>query len=422
MKDENPSVSHLLLLLLTLAQLCTSLTIDSSAFTQLYVIPFASLIGDHADGSLTHPYSSIQQALDHIEQQNYRDINAQRSKTINLYPTHYFVNTLRFTHAHSHTRLTTMNSDVIDFYEEIATRDHTLRRLSKASISGGIPVTGWTQVATNTYNAVVSQPIFVNQLFADNRRVVRSRVPMNLSDYLYYAAPLNDSQQGRCGFQYQPGQFDYKSLTDAMVVVYHSWTTSHHYIDHLIPDNNTLILTNPSGFPLGMFPIQGNKRFHIENLCEALIPNSFCFVNATKTVTLMTDGSYDPNKVQMITSVNEFVVQVAGIDANQPVTDIIIDNVAIQHSAWNIDRNEVTDEQATAFLQSAPLYIANATHIIVSNTEVSHTGSYGIWIREGTTNINIMNSLVTDTGSGGIRNRSTHFSYTHSYEIDQYYF
>jgi hypothetical protein len=117
----------------------------------------------------------------------------------------------------------------------------------------------------------------------------------------------------------------------------------------------------------------------------------------------MTDGSYDPTKVQIIASVYEFVVLIAGEDVNKSASDIIIDNVAIQHSAWNIDRTQQADYQATAFLESAPLYIANATSIIISDVEVSHTGSYGVWIKEGTFNINILNSLVTDTGAGGIR-------------------
>ncbi len=51
---------------------------------------------------------------------------------------------------------------------------------------------------------------------------------MNQTAYLQYAASLNDSNLASYGFQYVPGQFDYKSLSDAMVVVYHSWTTSHH--------------------------------------------------------------------------------------------------------------------------------------------------------------------------------------------------
>ncbi|UJR12495.1 hypothetical protein I4U23_016670 [Adineta vaga] len=371
--------------------------------TQLYVVPFSSFLGNDADGSLTHPYLSIQQALDHVERSCHHDNTAMRRTKINLYPTYHFAGTLRFNQAHSHIRLTTMNVEDTVFYEELAAREHTYQRLPAASISGGIPITGWTLAGNNTYKAVVAQPVFVNQLFVENRRIVRTRIPVNQSEYLQYAAPLQDPNQARYGFQYAIGQFDSWSLDDAMVVVYHSWTTSHHYIDQTIPSNRTVLFTNPSDLPIGTYPIQGQRRFHVENLCISLVPNSFCFENATKTVYLMTDGSYDPMKVQVITPVNEFIVLVAGTDVTKPVEDIVIDNVAIQHSAWNIGRTQQADYQAASFLTSAPLYIANATSIIISDVEVSHTGSYGVWIREGTTDINIINSLITDTGAGGIR-------------------
>jgi parallel beta-helix repeat protein len=376
---------------------------SSSLSAHLYVVPFSSLLVDDNNGSLTQPYSSLQQALDHIEREYHRDINSVRRTTIYLYPTYHFLNTIHLTQAHSHIRVTTMNTTDVVFYEKLAAQEHTHQRLSRAIISGGVPITGWTQVSGNTYSAVVSSLTFVNQLFINNQRIVRTRVPTNYSNYLYYAASLNGSTQARYGFQYQPGQFDYKSLVDAMVVVYHSWTTSHHYIDQLITENNTVLFSNPSNFPIGASVIQGQKRFHIENLCEALTPNSFCFVNKTKTVYLMTDGSYDPTKTQIITPVYEFVVKIAGEDVKKPVKNIIISNVAIQHSAWNINRTEQADKQAAAFLTSAAVYIANATSIIISDVEVSHTGSYAVWIKEGTSSINVINSLVTDTGAGGIR-------------------
>jgi parallel beta-helix repeat protein len=296
-----------------------------------------------------------------------------------------------------------MNAKDIAYYTRLIASEYTQRRLPTASISGGIPVTNWTHVSGNTFSATLSLPVFVTQLFVDNQRIVRTRVPMNHSDYLYYAASLNNSVLARRGFQYVPGQFDYKSLDDAMVIVYHSWTESHHYIDKLITSNHTIFFTNPANYAIGRWVIQGQKRFHIENLCEALAPNSFCFVNKTKTIYLMTDGSYDPMKTRIIAPVNEYVVIIAGEDVNKPVEDIIVNNVAIQHGAWNISRTERADRQAAAFLPYAALYIANATSITISNIEISHTGSYGVWIREGTTNINFINSLVTDTGAGGIR-------------------
>ena len=379
-----------------------SLQDTSLTSRQLYVVPFSSLFVSNSDGSLERPFQSIQQALDHIEFGYCHNKTLPYRTTINLYPTYHFVDTIHFRHDHSHTRLTTMNANDTDFYKTQTSPRHAVRMLPTASISGGVLVTNWTHVSGNTYSAVVPELTFVNQLFVNNQRFVRSRVPMNFSDYLHYVAPLNDSKLARYGFQYASGQFDYKSLIDAMVVVYHSWTESHHYIDRLLTENNTVLFTNPSNYPIGQFLIQGQHRFHIENLCEALVPNSFCFVNETKTIYLMTNGSYDPTTVEIITSVNEIVVELVGDDVTKPVEDVIIDNVAIQHGAWNITRHEQADTASARFLKSTALFIANATSIVISNVEISHTGSYGLRIKEGTSNIDYMNSLVTDTGAGGI--------------------
>ncbi len=115
-----------------------------------YVVSFPSLIGNDGDGSLSHPYSSLQQALDHIENEYYHGINSVRRTTINLYPTHHFVDTIHFTQARYHTHLTTMSVKDSAFYDEIAAQEHSHRRLSKASISGGMSITGWTQMSGNT--------------------------------------------------------------------------------------------------------------------------------------------------------------------------------------------------------------------------------------------------------------------------------
>ncbi|UJR14456.1 hypothetical protein I4U23_001453 [Adineta vaga] len=375
----------------------------TALINELYVVPFPLLFGDNADGSFTRPYSSLQQALDHIERNYYCRMTSSRRATIYLYPVHHYVDPIRFRQVHSHTRLTTMNVNDVMLYQKQIFSKYVHRLLPKASVSGGIPVTGWISMGGNVYQANVTTSVFINQLFVNTQRIPRTRVPMNPSTYLQYEAPLSDPNQARYGFHYADGQFDSSwPLNDTMVVVYHSWTTSHHYIDKL-DSNRTILFTNPSDRPIGAAVAQGQRRFHVENMCTALSANTFCFVSATKTVYLATDGSYDPNQSEIITPINEIVMTVAGDDVTNPVEDIIINNIVIQHSAWNIDRTQQADAQAASFLTYASLYIANATAIIISDIEISHTGSYGVWIKEGTTNINILNSLVTDTGAGGIR-------------------
>jgi len=380
-----------------------AVTIDPSKTNNFYVVPFSKLFTNLSDGSLTHPYSSIEQALHQIEIDYHSNINASQRITtyINLYPTSYFLEkTLHLNRYHSNTHLTTMSSVHADLYDNLSDQHH---RLTKARISGGMVLSNWTSIGNNTYTTVVPSSVYANQLFINNQRIGRARVPADHSEYLQFAAPLNNSVQARYGFQYVPGQFDYKSLTDAMVVVYHSWTTSSHFIDRLFPENNTILFTNPSDRPIGVFTVQGNRRFYVENLCETLTSNSFCFVNETKTIYLMTDGSYDPTKAEIITPINDIVLLISSDTPYKPVENISLTNVAIQHSTWNLGRYEQADGFAVAFTTTAALYIANASSLIISSIEISHTGLYGAWIEQGTTNIDFLDSYITDTGAGGIR-------------------
>jgi len=394
------------ILILLLLLIANSSSIN--ALNQLYVVPFASLLSNESDGSFAYPYSSVQQALNHIE----RNITTTDRITINLYPTYYFIDeTINFNRAHSHTRLTTMNLTDVSSFDNLVTHKHTYKKLSRATLSGGIAVTNWMPIGNNTYSAIVTDPtIYVNQLFMNDVRVMRTRVPTNQSDYLRYAASLNDSTQALYGFQYVPGQFDFKSLADAMVVVYHSWTESHHYIDHLNTENNTVVFTNPSNEPIGKYVAQGQRRFQIENVYEALVPNSFCFVNQSRTIYLMTDGSYDPNKQQMIAPAQQIVLTLSGNDTSHPIEDVIVDNIVIHHGAWNIRRNQKADAGAAEFLNAAALWISYARDIVVSDIEISHTGAYGLSISLGTTDINFMNSFINDTGAGGIMSGSWSFT------------
>ena len=116
----------------------------------------------------------------------------------------------------------------------------------------------------------------------------------------------------------------------------------------------------------------------------------------------MTNDSYDPTKVEIITPVNEFVLMLADDSVYNPIEDVIVNNVIIKHGAWNIDRTEQVDAAAAAFLRFTAFVVANASSIVISNIEISHTGCYGLWINAGTEMINFMNSHITDTGAGGI--------------------
>lgn len=109
--------SILLLLLLLL------IDVNISISTELHVVPFASLVDNNNDGSLENPYTSLQQALNHVEGDYDRNIDSIHRVTIHLYPTYHFVSTIRLGESHSHIRLTTMTDIDIAFYDKLFVRN-----------------------------------------------------------------------------------------------------------------------------------------------------------------------------------------------------------------------------------------------------------------------------------------------------------
>ena len=370
--------------------------------------------------SLSSPpsiYSSIETALTAVEQwRNFTDNNATTRLTLHLYPTTHYLTTgpLRLTTTHSNLRLTTMSPSLQRRLLHSSHSPHS--PTARATISGGIafPAANWTRVgSSNVYTAPLPRHVTgpVNQLFSGSgQRIPRTRLPLNFSDYYQYNQSLTDDQQARYGFVYNDNQFDLSAadIANCMVVVYHSWTASRHYIDQLYTANSTVMFTNPSDRPIGYFGVQAQKRFHIENVCDvtdALQPNTFCYNNLTRTVTLATDG-YDPTDPTLPLIVTPFVqsvMQLVGFGPDQPLTNVLIDNINLQHSGWAIERTQQADSQSVSWSSTAGLMLQYADQVLVSNVALSHHGVYGIYLQEGTSAVTVIDCSISDTGAGGIR-------------------
>ena len=421
-----PSSLFALLLLVLFCVYAAALS-ASPLLSHVYVVPhhiplsplerFSSILRS----SSTAPSSifpTIEAALTYIEQQrSSTDGGLTAHVTVHLYPTTHVLTDgpLRLTTAHSHLRLTTMTPSL---QRRLLHPSHVLSRsVDRATISGGIafPASNWTRVGkSNVYTTPLPRHVTgpVNQLFTGNgQRIPRTRLPLDYSDYYHYNHSLADQQQARYGFVYSEGQFNLSDadLSNCMVVVYHSWTASRHYVDRVYPSNRTVMFSNPAGAFIGYFIEQAQKRFHIENVCDAphaLQPNTFCYNNITRTVILATDGSYDPtdpNLPPLRTPFVQSVMQLVGFGPEQPLTNVLIDNINVEHSGWAIDRTQQADSQSVSWSTTAGLMLQYANQVLVSNVALTHHGLYAIYLQEGTSAVTITDCTISDLGAGGIR-------------------
>jgi hypothetical protein len=104
--------------------------------------------------------------------------------------------------------------------------------------------------------------IYPHSLFINDQRRNRARSPIR-----YWVQPV--APNSRIGFIFSGNDLiQYDNLDDAHVIIYHTWTASHHYIKEINTANKSVIFTNPTRMPIG-YNENGN-RYYIENVLEEL--------------------------------------------------------------------------------------------------------------------------------------------------------
>jgi hypothetical protein len=148
-------------------------------------------------------------------------------------------------------------------------------------VSGGRPITGWQKgpgaLWTTVVPGVKEGRWYFHQLFVNGEHRTRARTP-NVG-YLYTEgtlAPFNHLKwsdpkiKAKRGFRFREGDIKrWKNFDDAIIVIYHSWTTSIHHITELDPQERIVMLAPPSVWPIGYW-WEYNTRFQVENIFEAL--------------------------------------------------------------------------------------------------------------------------------------------------------
>eukprot|EP01083_Nonionella_stella_P007294 21102_1 len=192
-----------------------------------------------------------------------------------------------------------------------------------------------------------------------------------------------------------------------MVLVYEHWTSSYHQVKNIdyVPSSGRITLTLNTCPSQYVNDAASGNRFYLLNNVHLLRNNNQFYYNRTNmNLYLLTNATITTSEPVRFAKDAE-VITMKGESADNKVERIMLKGLHLKYSA--IDFNDclagVCMDQSASFLQTATVHTMNVYGIILDSVDVSQTGGYAIWLDEGTTNTQVINSKIYHVGAGGIR-------------------
>jgi hypothetical protein len=282
--------------------------------------------------------------------------------------------------------------------------------------SGGVPISGWKKAEGPLWTAVVPEVRdhrdYFRQLFVNGQRCTPARLPNEGATYRAAGpgVPLKDRNAARkdpktkISLRYQNEDLKpWANLDEAVVVVYHAWTTSRHRFQSLDPKDRLVTFTGPSGWPMGYW--ENNQRYYVENVREGLdAPGEFYLDPKTGVLTYYPRPGEEMPQVQAVLPVAEELLRVEGdAAAGKTVAHLRFEGLGFQHTRWDMPKAALVDGQAAAFLKSAAVHFLGARHCVLYRCEIAHTGGYALWFERGSKDNRAEQCHLHDLGAGGVR-------------------
>ncbi len=285
----------------------------------------------------------------------------------------------------------------------------------KAILTGGVPITGWRKGAGPLWTAVIPQVKegrwYFRSLFVDGKRAAPARTPNEGATFPARSLQPMDRKGNphtganaacRLGLRYQDDQImPWSNLDDAIVVVYHAWTTSRHHIASVDAAHKIVHFTNPSNWPVGWWD---KPRYYVENVHEALdAPGEFYLDRKTGVLSYCPRPGEDMTAVQVVAPRPEMLLQLEG-DAShgRPIEHLRIEGIGFEYTDWVMPRNEVVDGQSAMFLKTATVLVRGARDCVVERCEIAHIGGYALRLEHGCKDNRVVQCHMHDLGAGGV--------------------
>jgi hypothetical protein len=258
-----------------------------------------------------------------------------------------------------------------------------------------------------------SKPWRFEQLWVNGVRATRARTPNGfwshaLGKHTYGTDPKTGSEAdlSRRAFRPSPSDFDLLSrlspeeIRNVVVVAYHSWETSRHWIAGLDRERRALVVAG-SGAAWPFFQWGPNQRYHLENYIGAMDVPGEWLLDSRGVIHYLPRAGEDLRKAEVVAPIAEQFIRIEG-DASRPVRHLRFSGLVFRHSRYVLPPEGHSEPQAESGVP-AVVMADFAHHVHFEQCEIGHIGIYGVWFRRGCVECSLRRTLIHDMGAGGVR-------------------
>lgn len=283
----------------------------------------------------------------------------------------------------------------------------------KPILSAGRKVVNWVPAGEGLWETYLPEvhdgKWYFHQLFVNNERRIRARTPND--GYLRTAGPLAEnfkredrSPENRIGFRFADGDIRaWGNPDDIQIILFHAWTTSHHWINTLDTVNRTVRFTAPSRWPPAFWEVR--QRYILENFREALDePGEWYLNRSTGRLMYFPLPGEDMSKAVCIAPRHKEVLRLEGDpDGGKWIEYLTFRGLSFQHSDWDLAKDNSADGQNHRDMKSQAVFARGLRYSAFEKCEITRVGAYALWLERGCQHNLIQHCHVHDLGAGGLR-------------------
>lgn len=278
-------------------------------------------------------------------------------------------------------------------------RNHPITIIGGKStiISGSITIDEWEVLPNGFWKSrstyIDNAGLLPDQLYVNGYRAMRSKTP-NVGFYQL----KNGIKEGfEYGALLDNKDIDLESAitgTDVpFLSIYRKWTVSKRRLSRISTSNNAIYFTGKD-FP-SYNPLTTGNGFVLENTIKGVdTPGEWC-------VDMSGYIYYYPKADEKITDI-EFRIPVAEKLITIQSGSFCFKNIVFEHTSFRLSENGCEFGQA-ANRMSAAIEADDILDTKFEDCEIRNTANYGIWLRKGCKNSQIINSYFHDLGAGAIK-------------------